>query len=114
MRIRALGDFMVGRSRVRITVLKKLTSKEIFGDTPPLGKSVEACPVFEVGQEFAVGEDGGMPEGFCHWAWNDLYKVVAALRYGATWEPGKTEEGAPTVHCCTDGLRPVIFKLERS
>lgn len=103
---------MAGKSEVRITVLKKLNSKEIFGDNPPLGEDVRACPVFEVDQEFIVGKDGEMPEGFCHWAWNDLYKVITALRYGATWEPEEEETGA-TVHCCTDGLRPVIFKLER-
>jgi len=104
---------MAGKSKVRITVLKKLSSKEIFGENPPLGENVNACPVFEVGQEFMVSEDGGMPEGFCHWAWNDMYKVVTALRYGANWEQGTKKKGAPTVHCCTDGLRPVIFKLER-
>jgi uncharacterized repeat protein (TIGR04076 family) len=110
---REIGDFVVGRSKLKITVLKKLDSKQIFGDNPPLGKTVEACPVFEVDQEFIVGEDGEMPKGFCHWAWNDVYKVVTALRYGANWEPETKEKGAPTVHCCTDGLRPVIFKLAR-
>jgi uncharacterized repeat protein (TIGR04076 family) len=104
---------MTGKSKVRITVLRKLDSKELFGDSPPLGEHARACPVFEVGQEFTVGEDGEMPNGFCHWAWNDIYKVITALRYGATWEPETKEKGAPTVHCCTDGLRPVIFKLER-
>ncbi len=104
---------MVAKSEVRITVLKKLSSKDIFGDSPPLGENVKPCPVYEVGQEFLVGKDGEMPEGFCHWAWNDLYKVITALRYGAIWEEGTKEKGAPTVHCCTDGLRPVIFKLER-
>jgi uncharacterized repeat protein (TIGR04076 family) len=104
---------MVAKSKVRIEVLKKLDSQELFGDKPPLGVNVQACPMFDIGQEFIVGEDGEMPEGFCHWAWNDLYKVVTALRYGVNWELGKEENGAPTVHCCTDGLRPVIFKLER-
>ncbi len=107
------GNSMAGKSKVKITVLRKLSSKEIFGNNPPLGKNVNPCPVFEVGQKFIVGEDGEMPEGFCHWAWNDMYKVVTALRYGATWELGNEHKAAPTVHCCTDGLRPVIFKLER-
>ncbi len=104
---------MARKSEVRITVLKKLSSNQIFGDDPPLGKNVKACPVYEVGQEFIVREDGEMPQGFCHWAWNDLYKIVTALRHGVIWEPGAEDKGAPTVHCCTDGLRPVIFKLER-
>jgi uncharacterized repeat protein (TIGR04076 family) len=104
---------MAKKSKVKITVLRKLNSTEIFGGDPPLGRSVNACPVFEVEQEFIVGKDGEMPKGFCHWAWNDLYKVVTALRFGVNWEPETGEKGAPTVHCCTDGLRPVIFKLER-
>lgn len=103
---------MAGKSKVRITVLKKLSSKEIFGDNPPLGKDVKACPVFEIGQEFIVCEDGGMPEGFCHWAWNDIYKVVTTLRFGGSFSRIE-EKGNSIVRCCTDGLRPVIFKLER-
>ena len=104
---------MGGQNKVRITVLKKMSSTDIFGDYPPLGKRVHACPVFEVGREHIVGEDCEMPKEFCHWAWNDLYKVVTALRYGASWGTGTKDEESPTVHCCTDGLRPVIFKLER-
>ncbi|MGD8506527.1 MAG: TIGR04076 family protein [Candidatus Bathyarchaeota archaeon] len=103
---------MVKRGRVKITVLKKLSTKEIFGDNPPFGESSEACRQFDVGQEFIVSEDGGMPEGFCHWAWNDMYKVVTTLKYGGNFS-GKEEKEASIVRCCTDGLRPVIFKLER-
>lgn len=103
----------MGKSKVGVTVLKKLSSEGIFGENPPLGKKAKPCPVFEVGQEFVVSEDGEMPKGFCHWAWNDLYKVVTALRYGVNWDSGTKAKGAATIHCCTDGLRPVIFKLER-
>ena len=104
---------MGANCEVKITVLKKLNSELLFGSNPPLEKHSKACPVFEIGQEFIVKNDGEMPKEFCHWAWNDLYKVVTALRYGANWEPEAKERGAPTIHCCTDGLRPVIFKLER-
>jgi uncharacterized repeat protein (TIGR04076 family) len=101
---------MVKKSKVKITILKKLSSRDIFGDSPPMGQATEACRQFDVGQEFIVGEDGGMPEGFCHWAWNDIYKVVTTLMYGGSFS-GKKD--TPIVRCCTDGLRPVIFKLER-
>ena len=69
------GDIMVERSNVKITVLKKTDSKQIFSDNPPLGQAIEACSRFKEGQEFIVGEDGKIPEGFCQWAWNDLFKV---------------------------------------
>lgn len=105
------GDLMVGSSRVKITVLKKTDSKQIFGDNPPMGQAIEACTVFKEDQEFIVGEDGGMPEGFCHWAWNDIYKTVITLMFGGNF-PFMKEEGT-AVSCCTDGLRPVIFELRR-
>ena len=101
---------MVKKSKVKITVLKKLSSKDVFGDNPPTGRVKEACREFDVGQEFIVGEDGGMPEGFCHWAWNDVYKIVTTLIYGGSFFEKKD---TPNVHCCTDAFRPVIFELRR-
>ena len=102
---------MVKNGKLKITVLKKTDTKQIFGDNPPMGESIEACSVFEEGQEFIVGESGDMPEGFCHWAWNDLYKVITALMYGGSF-PWKKEKGT-SVSCCTDGMRPVIFEIRR-
>lgn len=99
-------DFMP--KKLKITVLKKLNTTDIFGDNPPLGETVEACHQFEVGQEFIVGEDGNMPESFCHWAWNDVYKALVTLAFGGHFS-GK----ASIVRCCTDGLRPVIFEIRR-
>ena len=72
-------------SKVKITVLKKTDTKQIFGSKPPMGQVIEACKVFKEGQEFIVEEDGNMPEGFCHWAWNDLYKVIITLAYGGSF-----------------------------
>lgn len=105
------GDFMAEKSKVKITVLKKLNTRDVFGDSPPSDQFSEACSAFEEGQEFIVGDEGGMPEGFCYWAWNDLFTVVAMLRYGA----GVSKKGkeTPKVRCCTDGLRPVVFSIER-
>lgn len=98
-------------NKVKITVLKKLSTKQIFGDNPPLGQPIEeACDELKVGQEFIVDEDGEMPEGFCHWAWNDLNKQVTTLRFGGTfpyWGKGTS------ISCCTSGLQPVIFELRR-
>jgi len=105
------GDVMVESNNLKITVRKRTDSKQIFGDNPPMGQAIEACSVFKEGQEFIVGEKGGMPEGFCHWAWNDLYKVVTTLRHGGNF-PWMKEDGT-SVSCCTDGLRPVIFELRR-
>ena len=102
---------MAERSKVKITVLKKLNTEQIFGDNPPMGQSIETCDQFEVGQEFIVEEDGRIPEGFCTWAWNDIYGVLTTLRFGGNC-PWMKEKGT-SVSCCTDGLRPVIFELRR-
>ena len=102
---------MVKASRVKITVLKKTDSKQIFGDKPPTGQALEACSRLEEGQEFFVEEDCKMPEGFCFWAWNDIFKKVITLSFGGNL-PWMKERGT-SISCCTDGLRPVIFELRR-
>ena len=102
---------MAESSKLKITVLKKTDSKQIFGDNPPMGQAIEACSVFKEGQEFIVNEDGRMPAGFCHWAWNDINKKVITLRYGGNF-PWMKEKGT-SVSCCTDGFRPVIFEIRR-
>ena len=102
---------MVESDRVKITVLKKTDSKQIFGGDSPVGHAIEACSVFREGQEFIVEEDGKMPEGFCSWAWNDIYKTVTTLRFGGNF-PWMEEKGTG-VFCCTDGFRPVIFEIRR-
>lgn len=103
---------MVGTAtNVKITVLRRFAPKEVF-DKPPIGHSSDLgkCTIFEDGQEFIIS-DGKMPEGFCVWAWDDIYKSVLTLRYNGDF-PWFTEAGA-TVTNCTDGLRPVIFRIER-
>jgi len=102
---------MAERSKVKITVLKITDTKQIFGDKLPMGQSMEACSRFKEGQEFTVEEDGLMPEGFCTWAWDDLYKAIVTLRFGGNF-PWMNEKGTG-VFCCTDGFRPVVFELRR-
>lgn len=95
-------------SDVKITVLKKLETGEVFSqfagaDVGPL------CPRVEVGQEF-VSKGLQMPEGFCSWAWADIQRDVVHIALGGSF-PWIKQEGT-MISCCTDGLRPVIFKLE--
>ncbi|NIP66795.1 TIGR04076 family protein [Candidatus Bathyarchaeota archaeon] len=102
---------MVELHKVKITVLKRFSPSEIFDESPvtpvePLG----ACELFDDSQEFLV-EDGKMPEGFCTPAWHTIYSNVRTLAFGGDL-PWYKEKGV-AINCCTDGLRPVIFKLER-
>jgi uncharacterized repeat protein (TIGR04076 family) len=52
-----------------------------------------------------------MPAGFCTWAWHDIYPAVTGLRFGGNY-PWMKKEGA-IYSCCSDGARPVFFKIER-
>ena len=95
--------------------MKTVEPSHIFGGEVPVkpstGEPHEKCSAFEEGQVFTVGEDGAMPEGFCHVAWVDIYRKVHVLQTGGTYHPWY-EDGV-IIACCTDGLRPVSFKLER-
>jgi len=97
-------------TKVKITVVKKVNNKDMFGNNPPLGFTVEPeCNALEVGQEFICEQ--GCPSGFCGWAYADIHRDIIHLRLGGNF-PWMKEEGT-ALSCCTDGVRPVIFKLER-
>ena len=92
--------------QVKITVLEK-TFHQDFVDTyaaDPTGW--KPCSHFEVGDEYitAKGAPWVMPDGFCGWAWADMQKLVYGMARGGQ---------DVFVTCCTDGYRPVIFKLEK-
>lgn len=57
------------------------------------------------------------PDGFCDEAWKSISHYVFVLAHGAPdekWFYGKWVQKPGTAICsCNDGLRPVIFKLER-
>ena len=104
---------MAKRYPLKITVIKRLSSKEVYGHDLP-GVSEEMTPYchrLEVGQEFVVGEEGTIPAGFCTWAWHDIYPTVTTLRFGGNFSWMKKEGWAYS--CCSDGVRPVFFKIER-
>ena len=104
---------MAKRHPLKITVLKKLSAQEVYGHPlPDVDESMAAyCDRLEVGQEFTVDETGAMPAGFCTWAWHDIYPEVTALRFGGDF-PWIKKAGM-IYSCCTDGVRPVFFKIER-
>jgi uncharacterized repeat protein (TIGR04076 family) len=101
-------------SKVKITVIKMLSPRTVFGvnipKDPMTGKEYEICPIYKDGQEFIVSEKGEMPAGFCSWAWHDIYKDVSVLMFGGNFP---WVDAGVMYTCCTDGTRPVSFKLER-
>ena len=100
-------------TKVKITVIQVQDPKELWGDKPPvpIAPTFGACDIHHVGQEFIVEQDYKMPEGFCHWSWYGVHPAVRMLLFGADY-PWAIEKGSAVV-CCNDGLRPVIYKLER-
>ena len=94
---------------VKITVVAKLKPGEIF-DELAADTTNPVCDAVETGKEY-ISKGIAMPEGFCSWAWADIQRDVAHLALGGDFrwinKPGSM------VSCCTDGLRPVVFKLER-
>ena len=101
------------RSKIKITVLKKFSSKDVLGHyfKFPSGTEMKDCTVVEVGQEFIVEDELTMPEGFCRWAWVDIYRDVAILTMGGDFAGG--DLAGLKYSACSDGLKPVVFKLER-
>jgi uncharacterized repeat protein (TIGR04076 family) len=101
-------------SKVKITVLETSFRKE-FVDLyveRERARTLGPCEVFREGQEFVVDPIAGMPPGFCTWAWDDLYKVLIA--YYASGKFDMWYEGGDTmIACCSDGTRPVYFKLDK-
>jgi uncharacterized repeat protein (TIGR04076 family) len=100
-------------SKVKITVIKKMGLEEVYGDALPNVSDTFQSPCtqpFKEGDVF-ISESGENPEGFCAWAFADLQRDIIHLRFGGDY-PWMAEKGV-TYQCCTDGLRPVFFKLER-
>lgn len=100
-------------AKCKITVLKKTFHEDLANEY--VQKKAGMCEAFEDGQEFIVESPTKQPVEFpCGWAWNDIHKGLLTLmqggNFGSTWNWMKTDD--TLISCCTDGIRPVIFKLE--
>jgi uncharacterized repeat protein (TIGR04076 family) len=74
----------------------------------PTREVAQKCFLNE-GQSWII-ERNRMPEDFCSWAWEDLRMNRYLLGFGG--DIPDTEDGVVFVSC-SDGKRPVVFKLER-
>ena len=75
-------------------------------------KTLGPCEVFTVGQTFIVDAAASMPQGFCPWAWSDIYKVLVGYYANGSFDMW-TQGGNTIIACCTDGTRPVYFKIDK-
>ena len=98
-------------SKCKITVVKRSLNQELIDEyVSDTRQDFDRCHVYEEGQEFILDGFPLKPEGFCDWAWADIHREVVAIMFGANY-PWIAQPGT-AITCCTDGLRPVIFKVE--
>jgi uncharacterized repeat protein (TIGR04076 family) len=97
----------------KITVMKKLHHEDLVAEyrRPDVPKG--PCKFFQVGDEFIVNYLTEKPQGFnCDWAWHDIHKILMILMTNGnfgTWMKNPDN----FITCCTDGTKPVVFKIER-
>ena len=98
----------------KITVLKTLYHQDLAEEyrRPDVHKG--PCPFFSEGQEFSVRYLAERPEGFaCDWAWDDIHKIIMILMTRGSFSTWMKDENM-FITCCTDGIKPVVFKIERA
>ncbi|MBN1799400.1 MAG: TIGR04076 family protein [Spirochaetales bacterium] len=98
-------------TKCKITVLKRMINKEL-ADEYLTDNKLTACDMFTDGQEFIAKDAFSIPEGFCSWAWADMRGYILATTTGGSFPWMRRQQAV--IACCTDGLRPVVFKIERT
>jgi uncharacterized repeat protein (TIGR04076 family) len=98
--------------KVKITVIRKFNPKEVFGhevvrhDT---GNIIPTCSM-EKGKEYLVDNLYEMPDDFCPRVWYETHDILSMFFYGSDFD---YPEPGVTYFPCRDGVRPVVFKIER-
>ena len=122
---------------VRVTVLDKKLYPELqaqYCANPQAG----ACPCYNVGDVFEFYRDGGRDDfwrvglntlvrtdgdpdavaggpkmPFCSEAWDAIARYLYTGLQGGSIMRGWMGEENTMIACCSDGTRPVIFRIER-
>lgn len=98
--------------KVKLTVLKTALYPELSEKYLSIGRDLNTCSYFHEGQEFLVDAFMECPKGFCPQAWSAIYPQMLTISRGGTYAPWTKKDGVE-IGCCTDGLRPVTFLIER-
>ena len=100
------------RTKVKVTVFKMFTPEDVFGVGHNItwnGKPIPECCHHE-GEEFIVDHHLDRPKEMCGRAWQDMYTTLMIYFHGGDY--GYPEPGV-TYQPCGDGLKPVVFKIEK-
>lgn len=95
--------------RCTISVLRRECFSDLqsrYLDDPEAGP----CTKFTCGQEFTVAS-AQCPEGFCPKAWACISAHVEAVLANANDTCGESTADHAIIACCSDGTRPVVFKI---
>ena len=100
-------------ANIKITVLRRMFNEDYAKEycaNPETG----VCGEFTEGEEFIL-TGPGKPPGFCEEAWSAISRYVFAFYTGggAFFNGQWMKDENTMIACCNDGIRPVVFNLER-
>ncbi|MDR0363337.1 MAG: TIGR04076 family protein [Planctomycetota bacterium] len=96
--------------KTRITVLKTTFNEDLAKEYGLPG--LDLCPCHKVGDSWETTYK--KPDGLCGEAWKAIQHYVFALSHGAEFFFGDwIKVPGVAINSCNDGLRPVVFKIER-
>lgn len=98
---------------VKVTVMKTEFYPDLVEEVnTDVEEEFGPCEFFKEGQEFVISSIDQIPEGFCAWAWADIERDIALILFGGRPQP-VLKNPHSMYSCCDEGLRPVVFKIER-
>lgn len=125
------------KHKVKVTVIDKKLFKDLqqeYCQDPNVGE----CPCYNIGDEFIFQRDGehddfwhmglntltkscgnkdltaGGPKlAHCSEAWDAISRYIYTGLQGGSIMEGWMNDSKIMIACCSDGTRPVIFKIER-
>jgi uncharacterized repeat protein (TIGR04076 family) len=98
-------------SKCKITVVRRTINQDLIDEyVSDAREDYGKCQAYKDGQVFTIVDFPLKPEGFCDWAWADIHRDVVSVMFGSSYPWIQVPRTAIT--CCTDGLRPVTFKVE--
>ena len=98
--------------KCRIEVLKTTFHEDLAKEYGC--KNLSKCPMHKEGDVFFG--DYAKPDGLCDEAWKAIYQFVFALSHGGGifYHRDWIDKEGVAICSCNDGIRPVIFKIERT
>lgn len=110
---------MATEYKCKITVLECMCFKD-YQKKYLADPNAGPCPCFKKGDEFILERNADkddfwkMLDGrFCSEAWDSISRYVYSALQGGSIMRGWTNDEKMMIACCSDGTRPVIFKIER-